>query len=77
MTYYYQDPNHNVYPYEYGYDSNHDNNEYKLYLGNGRGFVTPEGLRVRVPEGKGGGLYILTLIPLYPWPGVRNITLAS
>ena len=39
---------------------------YRIYLGNGRGFVTSEGLRVRVPEGKGGGLSILTLIPLYP-----------
>ena len=27
-------------------------------VGNGRGFVTPEGLRVRVLEGKGGGSYI-------------------
>jgi hypothetical protein len=40
--------------------------EMESILGNGRGFVTPEGLRVRVPEGKGGGSYILTLIPLYP-----------
>ena len=48
-----------------------------LWVGTGRDFVTPEGLRVRVPEGKGGGLYIWTLIPLYPRPGVKDITLAS
>ena len=29
-----------------------------LQIGNGRGFATPEGLRVRVPGGKGGGSYI-------------------
>ena len=30
----------------------------QLTVGNGRGFVTPEGLRVRVPRGEGGGSYI-------------------
>jgi hypothetical protein len=29
-----------------------------IHVENGRGFVTPEGLRVRVPGGKGGGSYI-------------------
>ena len=32
MAYYYQNPNHNVYTYEYGDDGNHSNNEYKSYL---------------------------------------------
>ena len=36
------------------------------YIGNGRGFHTLQGLRVRVPGGQGGGPGVWTLIPLYP-----------
>src|ERR1700723_3081421 len=31
MAYYYQDPNHDIYAYEYGDDSNHGNNKYNEY----------------------------------------------
>jgi hypothetical protein len=31
MAYYYQDPNHDVYTYKYGYDGNHSSNKYKSY----------------------------------------------
>ena len=36
-----------------------------------------QGLRVRVPGGQGGGSIVQTLILLYPYSGVRVITLAS
>ena len=36
------------------------------WVGNGRGFHTLQGLRVRVPGGQGGGPVVWTLIPLYP-----------
>ena len=40
-------------------------------LGNGRGFHTLQGLRVRVPGGQGGGPGVWTLIPLYPRIRIR------
>ena len=35
-------------------------------IGNGRGFHTLQGLRVRVPGGQGGGPVVWTLVPMYP-----------
>jgi len=48
-----------------------------VQVGNDRSFHTLQGLMVRVPGGQGGGSIVQTLTPLYPFSGVRVITLAS